>query len=203
MGKVRIFDPTGIKAEDYRHRYPELERTEEFSTFPPKALIFIWWFANATSDLVLYMQDEEERVKEALRRSGYNPTKVDKERILSLRFDSNMAVAIKKMASYDPGARFKSFLMIKKIYDQYQTIVDMGTGAFKIVTRTGKGDDAVEVEEVDYKKYVDVTTKITESMSGLLAKLEEGFAITTVTGDEIIAGEENSALRDWHTKKEE
>jgi hypothetical protein len=203
MSKVRIFDPTGIKAEDYRHRYPELERTEEFSGFTPKALIFIWWYANATSDLVLYMEDDYERAKEALRRSGYNPTKTEKERILDLRFDSNMAVAIKKMGSYDPGARFKAFLMIKKIYDQYQSIIDLGMEAFEIETTTGKGENQVTSRETDYKKYVDVTTKIAEAMPGLLAKLEEGFAITTVTGDEVIAGEENSDLRDWHTKKEE
>ena len=200
--KIRIFDPAGIKPEDYRHRYPELDRTPEFEGLVPRALIFIWWFANPTSDLVLYMPDDYERVLEALKRSGFNPGKVERERILDLRFDSAMAVAIKKMASYDPGARFKAFMMVKKIYDQYQTIIDMGPTAFTTKTSTGKGDDKVETEEVDYKRYVDVSAKIAEEMPGLLHKLEEGFAIVNVEGDEKGLEGENSDLHDWHMGKE-
>lgn len=203
MSKVRIFDPTGIKPEDYRHRYPELERTDEFSRLSPKQLIFVWWYANATSDLVLYVNDEYDRVKEALIKSGYTPSKTEREAMLDLRFNSDIAVAIKKMSNYDPGARFKAFLMIKKIYDQYQSIIDMGISAFEVEMTTGKGDDKVTTKETDYKKYVDVTSKIAEAMPGLLAKMEEGFAIVTISGDEMIAGEENSDIRDWHTKKEE
>lgn len=203
MSKVRIFDPSGIKPENYRHRYPELERTEEFSRLSPKQLIFVWWYANPTSDLVLYISDEYERVQEALSKSGYVPNKTEKEAMLDLRFNSDIAVAIKKMSNYDPGARFKAFLMIKKIYDQYQSIIDMGIKAFEVETVTGRGEAQSVTKETDYKKYVDVTSKIAEAMPGLLAKMEEGFAIVTITGDEVIAGEENADIRDWHSKKEE
>jgi len=197
---IRIFDPTSIKAEDYRHRYPELQRTEEFAELHAKALIFVWWYSNQTSPLVIYTHDDYERVTEALKRSGYNPSKTERDRILSLQFDSQMAVAIQKMASFDPGARFFAYMMVKKIYDQYQKIIDLGPDAFVSKETTGKGEKVVTVELVDYKRYVDVSAKIADELPGLLTKLEEGFAIVNVSGDEIVE-DEASAMRDWHMKK--
>jgi len=198
---IKIFSPIGIKPEDYRHRYPELDRTSEFDGIHPRGLMFIWWYANQSSDLVIYMHDDYERVKEALSRSGYSPTKTEKERILSLQFDSIFAVAIKKMVSFDPGARFKAYMMIKKIYDQYQFIIDQGPTAFEEKTTKGEGKDAVVTTEIDYKKYVDISAKIAGELPGLLTKMEEGFAIVNVEGEEI-KDNESSAMRDWHMKKD-
>jgi hypothetical protein len=198
---IQIFSPLGIKAEDYRHRFPELERESSFDGLSAKALIFVWHYANKTSDLVLYTHDDYERVQEALKRSGFNPGKTEKERILSLQFDSQMAIAIKRMASFDPGARFKAYMMIKKIYDQYQFIVDQGPEAFQEEITKGEGENKVVTKETDYKKYVDISAKIAGELPGLLTKLEEGFAIVNVSGDEI-KEDESTALRDWQMKKE-
>ena len=199
---IRTFDPTHIKPDDYRHRYPELERSVEFEGLSARALIFVWWFSNKTSDLVLYEADDYIRVQEALKRSGFNPSKTEKDRILSLQFDTQIALAIKKMGSFDPNARFMAYMMIKKIYDQYQFIIDQGPEAFKETTTKGDGEKATTTEEVDYKKYVDIAAKIAGEISGLLSKLEEGFAVTTVSGEEI-KEDESTALRDWQIKKDQ
>jgi len=198
---IKIFDPSGIKAEDYKHRYPELERISEFDELSAKALIFIWHYANPTSDLVLYEHDDYARVAEALKRSGFNPGKGEKDRILSLQFDSNMAIAIRKMGNFDPGARFKAYMMIKNIYDHYQSIIDLGPNVFVTKETSGKGEDATTTELVDYKRYVDVSAKIADELPGLLTKLEEGFAIVNITGEEV-KEDESSVMRDWHMKKD-
>jgi hypothetical protein len=197
---IRTFDPTHIKPDDYRHRYPELERSLEFDSLSARALIFVWWFSNRTSELVMYEHDDYARAAEALKRSGYNPSKAEKDRILGLQFDSQMAIAIKKMASFDPNARFMAYMMIKKIYDQYQFIIDQGPEAFKESTTKGEGDKAVTTEEIDYKKYVDIAAKIANEISGLLAKLEEGFAIVNISGEEV-KEDESTALKDWHQQR--
>jgi hypothetical protein len=197
---IRIFDPSGIKAEDYRHRYPALEREPCFDNLSAKALIFVWHYANQSSPLVLYTHDDYERVQEALKRSGFNPSKTERERILSLQWDSQMAIAIRKMSEFDPGARFYAYRMIKKIYDQYQEIIDLGPKAFISKETTGKGEDAVTIEQVDYKRYVDVSAKIADELPGLLTKLEEGFAIVNISGEEI-KEDESTALRDWQQKR--
>ena len=199
---IKIFSPVGIKPDDYRHRFPELERTHEFDGLSSRQLIFVWHYANQSSDLVLTIHDNYERVKEALARSGFNPGKVEKERLLSLQFDSATALAIKKMSEFDPGIRFKSYLMVKKIFDQYQTIVDLGPTAFQEVTIKGEGKDRVETTDIDYKKYVDISSKIAGEISGLLTKLEEGFAIVNVSGEEV-KEDESTALHDWALKKDQ
>jgi hypothetical protein len=102
--KITLFDPTGIKPDDYRHKYPELDRASEFAELPARALIFVWFYANPTSPLVLDIQDEYERVKEALKKSGFNPSKIERERMENLQFDDKFATAIKKMGSFDPGS---------------------------------------------------------------------------------------------------
>lgn len=202
MNTIRIFDPQGIKPEDYRHKFPELERCSEFNGIHPKGLIFAWYYINQTSPLVLYIPDDHERVEEALKRSGYNPGKVEKDRILSLQFDSAMAECIKKMSLFDPDARFKAYVMVKKIFDHFQKLIAKGPEAFQTSSTEGKGDSAVTTEYVDYKRYVDVSAKIADELPGLLRKLEEGFAVVTVTGEEVEAGE-NSDMHEWHRARED
>jgi hypothetical protein len=201
MNTIRIFDPTNCKPEDYRHKYPELERIPEFDNIPPRGLIFAWWFSNKSSDLVLYTPDDYERAEEALKRSGFNPGKVERDQILKLQFNSALAMALKRMADFDPGARYKAYCMIKKIFDHYQRITDLGPEAFQTSTVEGKGDSMITSQYTDYKRYVDVSAKISEELPSLLTKLEEGFAVVTVTGEEIEAGK-NSDLHEWHEARE-
>lgn len=197
--KIRIFDPTGIKAEDYRHKYPELDRTPEFSDLLAKALIFVWWYANPTSPLVLGIPDDYERVKEALRVSTYTPSKTEKEGILRLQFSSSMAVAIKRMSEYEPGARFKGYKMIRTIFDHYESLIDQGPAAF--TTTEGSGEKAVTY--TDYPRYVTTSAKIAEEIPSLLARLEEGFGIVDISGEQKDDDGGSSAIRDWHMGKED
>jgi len=199
---IKIFSPVGIKAEDYRHRFPELERTVEFENIAPRALIFAWWYSNQTSPLVLYTPDDYERVEEALKKSGFNPGKVEREQILKLQFNSALAVAIKKMSEFDPDARFKAYKMIRNIFDHYETIIQLGPEAFQTSTVEGKGDKMVTTQYTDYKRYVDVSAKVAEELPGLLSKLEEGFAIVTIAGEEKDL-DENSTMHEWHQSKED
>jgi len=198
---IRIFDPSNCKPEDYRHKYPELERVPEFENIAPRALIFAWWYANKSSDLVLYTSDDYERAEEALKRSGFNPGKIEREQILKLQFNSALAVCIKRMAEFDPGARYKAYKMIRNIFDHYETLIQLGPEAFQTSTVEGKGDKTVTTQYIDYKRYVDVSAKISEELPGLLTKLEEGFAVVTIAGEEIEAGK-NSDLHEWHEARE-
>lgn len=194
---IRLFDPTGIKPDDYRHRYPELERTEEFRDLSARALIFVWWFANPTSELVIEYPDQYERVQAALERSKYNPSKTERESIVRCQFDTTMAAAIKKMAGYDPGARFRGYMMIKSIFDHYDSIIKDGPSKF--ITTEGSGEG--KITTTDYPKYVNTSAKIAEEIPGLLSKLEEGFGVLDSKGDAMDSAEESSALHDWHRNK--
>jgi hypothetical protein len=197
--KISLFDPRGIKAENYRSRYPELDRVPEFSDLLSKALIFVWWYANPTSPLVIGIPDDYERVQEALRMSTYTPSKTEKENILKLQFNSSMAVAIKKMSEFDPGARYKGYKMIKTIFDHYEKLIEQGPDAF--IATEGSGNKAVTY--IDYPRYVTTSAKIAEEIPSLLAKLEEGFGIVDISGKQKDGDEGASSIRDWHMSKED
>jgi len=168
-------------------------------------LIFVWWYANQTSSLVLEIDDDYDRAEEALKRSGYNPGKNEKEAILKLQFNSEMAVAIKKMSEYAPEPRFKAYKMIRTIFDHYENIITQGPDAFKVtekLIKTKDGEEGGEASFIDYHKHVNVSAKIAEEIPELLNKLEEGFGIVDISGGEVKEENDVSSIRDWHRKRE-
>lgn len=210
--KVKVFSPIGIKPDDYRHKYPEIERTEEFAELSARALIFVWWYANQTSDLVMTIPDDYERAAEALKSSGFNPSKTERESILKLQFDSNMALAIKKMASFDPGIRFRSHNIVQMVFNEYEKLIKRGPTV--VAEETGEVDE----DEADkgfskysgknsssnpyfVDRYVVTSARIVDALPGLLAKLEEGFGILDSQGNEVIEESGADSFRDWHRKK--
>ena len=203
--RIKLFSPENIKPEDYRYKYPELERAEEFANLSPRALIFVWWYANQTSSLVLEIDDDYDRAEEALKRSGYNPGKNEKEAILKLQFNSEMAVAIKKMSEYAPEPRFKAYKMIRTIFDHYENIITQGPDAFKVtekLIKTKDGEEGGEASFIDYPKYVNVSAKIAEEIPNLLNKLEEGFGIVDISSGEVKEENDVASIRDLHLKRE-
>jgi len=194
--KIRLFDPTVVAPEEYRHKYPEIDRIPEFNDLSARALVFIWWYANPTSPLVLSIIDDYERVEAAMKISKFNPGKGEKEKILSLQFENNMAIAIDKMSQFDPGIRYKGYKMIKTLFEQYEGIIAKGTDAFKVVE--GKGDN--QVSYIDYKKFVDTSSKVVEVMPDLIQKLEEGFGVIEAKDEDEDDGS-GGVLRDWHRSR--
>ena len=198
MNKIRLFDPTGLKPDDYRHKYPELEREPAFAELSAQALIFVWYYANQSSPLTMEILDDYERVVEALKRSKYNPSKAERENILRLQFDTTVAEAVKKMSEYLPNMRFQSYKMIANIFKHYQDLIELGPTAF--VTTEGKGEN--KVEYIDHARYVTTSARIAEEIPLLLVRLEEGFGITDIAGNEVVEEGGMSSLRDWHRSKE-
>jgi len=188
----KIFDPGTCKPEEYRTRFPELANVEEFSELTARGLIFVWWFANQTSELVIHIADRKKRVEEALKRSGFNPGVTEKEQFLRLNFGDKYAQAIERMGKYDPGARFRGYKMINNIMQQYEELIALGPGAFKKIE--GKGEDAVEV--TDIQKYVNTSAKIAANLAMLIERMESGFGITL--GGDVDEEELGSVMGAWH-----
>jgi len=194
--KIRLFDPTGLKAVDYKATYPELARTEEFESMRGNELIFVWYYANATSPLI-DIKDESKRVTEAIKASGYNPDPDDYEKLLKLQFPPGIEAAIEKMSSYMPGARYFGWKALKNIFDQYQDIANMTPSDF--TKKVGSGDTAETI--TDYAAYSTVTGTVSKALADLIHRLEEGFGIS-VTGKVSDSEEESNAiLRDWNLNK--
>jgi len=201
--KIKIFDPTGIKPDDYRHRYPELERSSEFTELSSRALMFVWYYANETSDLVLDIPDNYERVKEALKKSGFNPSKTERENILRLQFDNNMAIAIRKMASFDPGVRFRSYKIVRTVFNEYEKLIKKGPTVAPVDNNEELEDSGGKKNPYYIDRYVVTSARIVDALPSLIAKMEEGFGVVDISGNEVEEDNTGAAtIREWHRSKE-
>jgi len=186
MRKNKIFDPYKIRPEDYRSRYPELKRIKEFEGLTATELIFIWHYANPTSDLI-GIENDMERVTEALKLANYTPAKKIKEDIFNLRFPEKLALGIDRMSKFEPDARMQARIMVEEILKNYSNLC--------------KIEDYEDDEgKLDRKKYVDTTTTIAKELPALIAKLEEGFGVSVQSDDETEQG--ISFSRDWYQSQQ-
>jgi len=183
MRKSKIFDPYKVRPEDYRSHYPELKRIPEFETLSATELIFVWYYANPTSDII-DIKNDMERVVKALHLSNFTPSKASKDDILVLKFPEKFAVAIERMSRFEPDARMQGRIMIETILKNYTNLCNID-------------DYKDEDNNVDRKKYVDTTKIIAVELPSLISKLEEGFGVTTRGEDEIEQGMGFS--RDFYT----
>lgn len=198
---IRLFDPQGIEAKDYLSTYPELKRTPEFEHFRGVELIFIWYYANQTSPFI-GITDKATRVEEALKRSEFIPNSIEHAKILKLEFSERQEMAIGKMASFIPGARYFGWKSLKSIFDNYQEIAQMSPSDFTKATKAKSGEEESVLEaETDYKAYVDITKSVVAAMPTLITKLEEGFGISA-TGDSEADEEGSSRLGEWMLNKQ-
>jgi len=196
---VRLFNPDGIDPRSYKTTYQELAETPEFTTFSGKQLIFIWYYANPTSPII-DIKDNKERAEQALKISQYTPERSRKERILSLNFDDDMEKAIDAMGSYEPGARYISWMLVKKVFEEYTEMVNDGKEAFTIKKFDSEGAEVGEV--FDHRGYVGATKDIVLQLPILIDKLEKGFGISVVKkgeSDEDLEGAE--MIRMWNQSK--
>lgn len=164
-----------------------MKRIREFEALGATELMFVWHYANPTSDLMA-IENDMDRVIKALELSNFTPTKVVKDDILRLVFSENMAVAIDRMRRMEPDARLMARKMISSILKNYKNLCDP----------TSYQD---EDGNMDTTKYVNSTTKIAQELPNMIAKLEEGFGVSSRSDDE----DEQSVgySRDWYLEQSE
>lgn len=195
MKNMRIFDPSGIRPAEYRSHYPELKRIQEFDDLSATELICIWYYANPTSDII-GIENDMERIAKALELSNLTPQKAIREDVLKLAFPEIWAIAIERMRNMEPDARMKARAMIITIINNYENLCDPSSYMVD-----EKGEDGKTVSVVDTVKYVNATTKIAQELPNMIAKLEEGFGVSSRTGDE----DEHGTGFDigWHKEQSE
>lgn len=176
--KVLLFGPKSGKS--LLRLYPELANDTIFKNLALEDLNFAWYVGNQSSPID---EDIEERTKYQMAANVCIKTSYEKAKKFSNGDVSDeIKRAIEKMKTYSPDARMMAKKMAQEAFYKFQELlkVDVEKDFVKKV-KTGKGEDAVETEEIDWsgrKAYVDSATKIIEAMPDLVKKIEEGFGIT-------------------------
>lgn len=171
INEYSLFKPTSSRG--LKFDYPELSTISEFQSISSSDLLFVWYFACETSPFVVNIEEESKRVKEAVK-MAYKGTNLDgqkKKKLENLNFSDKLNDAIKKMSSFRVGPRVRGKMMIEKIMETYEDIVDVDTDAY---FKNKDGD----VDFSKKKAYVDATSTISKNMSVLISQLESGFGVS-------------------------
>lgn len=181
---LTLFDPRGINPTDYKAKYPELQQIREYKDLSYTHLIFVWWYANPTSPLVIREVDPEVRVRVAVDRSGLDKkiSKADLTKYLSLNFPEDITEAFNRSHKLMLSTRVQARELMMAIFDNYSQIKDIQN-----FTETDKDGNGL----VDYTKYITTSTKIADVMPLLIQRIEEGFGV--VDEDGIIGADADSA----------
>ena len=170
---IALFDPRGIPTSDYKQRYPELGRIDEYRPLSSNELVFVWWFANPTSPLMKKPLSEEERAMEALHRSGlHKHLSEDKQhKYLAIRFPETVHAAVQRTLKFNLDIRQQANDLLIGIFENYKELRD------KNKFKDNEGN-------LDYGAYVTSSSKAAAALPGLVKQIEEGYGITYTDGED-------------------
>ena len=167
---IKIFDPEGIKNGQYRKVYPELRSIPEFETLKDDELKIVWYYSNITSELVHLYKDTTERM-------GQSAMKVLQDNEKAKKFttefcdgvlynNEDIVNAIERMKKVSPNIRLDAYKMLDKIFNDYNTMMDVPITDYKKVDGS-----------LDYNAYVSVRQKIQAQLQKLVEQIELGFGL--------------------------
>ena len=167
---ITIFDPNGIKPENYKKTYPELATIPEFDDIRSIDLIFVWYIANPTSYLYWnYPDSMKGRVKEAIKVVfGNDPPKEYVNQWLELKFSPKLNQAIERMRKFRPDVRQEARDMVDNVFKDFQEVLNMKMTSF--VKANG---------EIDPTAYVSSRKAILKELPEIIKVREMGFGVNS------------------------
>jgi hypothetical protein len=173
--KFLLFGPKNEK--DLKRQYPELGNVAEFQKLTIGELLFVWWYSNPTSPLVT-----DNNVSDKIR-VGYayeeafksHPDEDRKKNYFSLNFPDRIRLAIDKMKSFNPSARIRSRMIVEKILENFELMVNVDIDDFVTI------DEKTNAREINFtarNNYVNSCSKISETLPQLIEQVEQGFGVT-------------------------
>ena len=189
-----FFPETG---RDLRIQYPELRSIPEFKKLKgSKEMLFVWYWANATSPLNDDSQENlsyKQRIDKCLELSGWKPSGEIIKQMYEDSWPDEVKFACARMEKFETEVRNRSRIVIKKILANFEKLADVSEDEFV------KVDPESQIKSIDFgarKQYVDYAQKIAEALPGLIKNVEEGFG----TGDDSEGqlGTGQKAIDIWH-----
>lgn len=183
--------------------YPELKEHTEFTDLSKEDLHFAWLMGIKGSPVSEDMA-EESRIRSAALQAFPGEAKQDKRNEFSRGgIPVDVRAAISKFSNMSPNARLMAKRMTQMVFEKYQQLLNVDVeNDFLIRKKVGKGQDVVEVTEMDWtgrKAYADSSANIIKTLPELVKKIEEGYGVTEKNKD----GEtqENKTIHKFHSQK--
>src|ERR1700748_130986 len=174
---VILFGPKENKS--LLRMYPELGNESAFKDLRNDDLLFVWYYANASSPIDPDLSDSVRAGMSAEIAFKKNKDKIKKFSALS--FDEDIKKAIERMRKYSPEARAIAKRIAQTTLNNYLKLVDINIDDFQSINKDG-------IKETDWSgrnHYVNSAAKINEVMPDLLDQIEGGYGVETKGGTEL------------------
>lgn len=142
--------------------YPELRTFDEFKELSNDDLNFVWWIANATSELSNITDLKERRKQAYIKVWGKENT--DQILYLEGRYSEKVRAAIERMKNFNPSVRMRAKMMLYKTMNDFEGIINV--------------DITTITDPDELKKHTDVRTKVLGALPDIIRQLEQGFGIS-------------------------
>jgi hypothetical protein len=199
MSEHKIFIPkskNGLLAE-----YPELEKYEEFKMLKPYETIFVWWHSCAASP-IFNIDNESVRISEAYKKAteGKRENPVEKKAYTAGKIPDHVKDACIRMRSFNSSARIRAKLMLNKVFDNYEKILNVDP------------DDTSQFENKDggidwtkKKAFVDAQASIISKLPEMVEMTEHSFgaSVSSVASDMFDSDEDSSIIENYVLNKEQ
>lgn len=157
--------------------YPELTKTESFKRLKKEDQLFAWYYACKASPFA-DIDDLNKRVTLSLNQvyKGRVPAR-ETNKYKDLDFNRQMKTAIDEIEKYEPGPRIRGKMMIDKMLNNLEVLVD--------IDATDESQFKNKDDEVDWSKkkaYIDSIKTATSILPVLISSAEDGFSVKEIKG---------------------
>ena len=150
--------------------YPELRKIESFEKLNRTEMLFVWFYACKASPFS-YEEDEKVKIEEALKASYGRSYRGVFSKYVVGDFPEKTRAAIADMRKFEVGPRVKAKMMVEKIMQNYEEIIDVDVRA-EFINKDG------DVDWTKKKAYVDACATIATKLPMLIGQAEGSFGIS-------------------------
>lgn len=175
-----------------RNLYPELNDNKKFKDLASDELLFVWYYACASSPIPPELSDNIR----AVTASAESIKDQDKrKRFASLNFPEKVKEAIEEMKKYNPDVRMVAKRIIQNSFNTLEKMSQTKPEDFETINEEGR-------KVIDWsgrKQFVDSVAKIADTLPVLVAQMEQGFGVVDSKTGKEVAGEK--PIDKYHSSK--
>lgn len=187
-----LFKP---KEGKIRQLYPEINDNKKFKDLTGDELLFVWYYANASSPIDPELPDKI-RAASAVAESIKDKDK--RQQYATLNFPEKTKEAIEEMRKFNPDVRLVAKRIIQNSFNTLEKMSKTNIEDFQHEDVDEQGNKIVKIDWSGRKQFVDTVAKIVDTMPTLISQMEQGFGIVDTKGQD----SSEKLIDKFHARKE-
>jgi hypothetical protein len=187
-----LFKP---KEGKIRQLYPEINENKKFKDLTGEEVLFVWYYANASSPIDPELPDKTRAVSAA---SESVKDKDKRQQFSNLQFPEKVKEAIEEMKKFNPDVRLVAKRIIQNSFNTLEKMSKTNIEDFQHEAVDEEGNTIVKIDWSGRKQFVDTVAKIVDTMPTLISQMEQGFGMVDSKGNDTY----EKLIDKYHSRKD-